>query len=1220
MAEQPEYVRTERPLIEQLAAMGWTHLRGGPASGPATAPEASERTSFETVVYADRFKAAVARINPRPSDGKPWLSDAQLDHLLALVQGTAPGQGPKERGVAGNLEVTDLLRKGLNARTLPGWAKGDPEHVRLVDWDGEFGARPETPGGGNDLLVVSQFRVERKDATPVTPDLVLFVNGLPWVVIECKAPVVSGPQGDVRAALDDAVDQVLRCAGVNSPAAVPEFVRFAQVLVGTDRDHAETGTVTAEPRHFAPWRTVVPVSEDRVREEVGKPPSAALTDQEILVAGMLRPAHLLDLVRDFTTRLGSGHRTVKLVGRHQQFKAVKALTRKLEERDRKAASGIAVTHRGGVVWHTQGSGKSLTMAFLVRHLRSRPALKSHKVVVVTDRIDLEKQIQTSLAATEEKVHRAPSVKRARKYLEVDVGDVVLVTLQKAQRDDTAYDGREESLPDAAPADDDEDGEGGGDEGYVQNRVANPHHHVVVLVDEAHRGQDKWQHARWRAMLPRAAFVGFTGTPVISSNRRRSEEIFGPYADTYTLRDAELDRSVVPVRYEAYAVPLEVVEQAALDARFDEKVPSDPELRAKVLRKFGRRKEILEAESVIEVKAEHMLDHWARTALPDRFGAQIATVSRLAAVRYRAALLAARDRLVARLDALDPALIADPMAALEADEEERALLMLLPDREVLRTLDAAVVISPAGQGAGDPESWWPWITKSHQDAHIERFKKGLPPRDITADPAWNVSTHGLEPSGLGTPASGGQVWNVDLDLPADAGPPAPPDTEGGEPPETMAFLVVQSMLLTGFDAPVEQVLYLDSKLSGAGLLQAVARTNRPYPAKKWGQVVDYVGIGPELARSLASYDQEHLRHVLGYRNVSVDHLQPDYKGTQPDGSGPDQDGLLLRSDAAAKALLEDLGTKVTGFLAAQNVTDPGDESQWEDFLGQRLEDPLLRGEFDERVRDFLTALNAVLPDPMALKYRALAGQLGTLQYMARRRYLDGRDQFSPRRYGAKVRRLISQHIQTTGIRQRIPPVELTDPEFMERVDANADPRTRISYMTGSLKLRISAKIGGDRAGYQLFSVRLEEIIARMRDDFEQAAADLKRLVGDVAEAERESEDDDGLDSRTERLVLALLQQHAEEAEREPWPPDTDLIRAARGLTGEMAVLVRRPQIRTQPAARSRMRSELHQQLEIWLDMDWDDIGDLASHLTEVAVERYEYFLGYRPRDEADGGDA
>jgi type I restriction enzyme R subunit len=572
----------------------------------------------------------------------------------------------------------------------------------------------------------------------------------------------------VRAALDDAVDQVLRYAGVNSPTAVPEFVRFAQVLVATDRDHAETGTVTAEPRHFAPWRTVAPVSEDRVREEVRKPASAVLTDQEILVAGMLRPAHLLDLVRDFTTRLGSGHRTVKLVGRHQQFKAVKALTRKLEERDRKAAAGVAVSHRGGVVWHTQGSGKSLTMAFLVRHLRSRPALKSHKVVVVTDRLDLEKQIRTSLAATEEKVHRAPSVKRARKYLEVDVGDVVLVTLQKAQRDDTAYDGREESLPDTVPDDDNEDG--GEDEGYVQNRVANPHHHVVVLIDEAHRGQDKWQHARWRAMLPRAAFVGFTGTPVISSNRKRSEEIFGPYADTYTLRDAELDRSVVPVRYEAYAVPLDVIEQAALDARFDEKVPSDPELRAKVLRRFGRRKEILEAPSVIEAKAEHMLDHWARTALPDRFGAQIATVSRLAAVRYRTALLAARDRLVARLDALDPALIADPMAALEADDEERALLMLLPDREVLRTLDAAVVISPAGQGGSDPESWRPWITKSHQDAHIERFKKGLPPRDITADPAWNVRTHGLQPSGVGTPASGGQVWNVDLDLPADSGPP------------------------------------------------------------------------------------------------------------------------------------------------------------------------------------------------------------------------------------------------------------------------------------------------------------------------------------------------------------------------------------------------------------------------------------------------------------------
>ncbi|GFN07363.1 hypothetical protein Smic_59190 [Streptomyces microflavus] len=191
---QPEYDKTEEPLIDQLVAMGWKHVRGGPPGEPATLASASGRTSFTQVVYEDRFRDAVARLNPAPraDGGRTWLSPGQLDHLLARIKGTAPGQGLPGRGAAGNREATDMLRNGINARTVPGWTPENPEHIRLVDWDGEFGpvGKGESEGSarGNDLLAVSQFRVERKGAKPVTPDLVLFVNGLPWVVIECKAP------------------------------------------------------------------------------------------------------------------------------------------------------------------------------------------------------------------------------------------------------------------------------------------------------------------------------------------------------------------------------------------------------------------------------------------------------------------------------------------------------------------------------------------------------------------------------------------------------------------------------------------------------------------------------------------------------------------------------------------------------------------------------------------------------------------------------------------------------------------------------------------------------------------------------------------------------------------------------------------------------------------------------------------------------------------------
>ncbi|MFB7290034.1 type I restriction endonuclease subunit R [Actinacidiphila glaucinigra] len=1180
----PEYVKTEKPLIEQLIGLGWEHLEGAPPGMPVSSAVPSQRATYEQVVYEDRFRDAVARINPAPGGAGTWLTAVQLDRLLALVLGTATGQGPAERGVAANLAVTKLLRDGVNARTLPGWRKGDPEHVRLVDWDGENGGR-------NDLLAVSQFRVDREDSPRVTPDLVLFVNGLPWVVIECKAPLMSG--SDSRAALDDAVGQVCRYASLESPAPVFEFARYAQVLIGTDRTYAELGTVTSTPEYFTPWRTTEPAPAD-----------GCDTDMAVLVAGVLTPDHLLALVKDFTTERGQGGRTLKVVGRYQQFRAVRRIARALRERTATIAAGHDAGQRGGVVWHTQGSGKSLTMAFLVRHLRSSHELRGYKVVVVTDRIDLEKQILESMAAAEETVHRADGVPDARAHLAVPVPDVVLVMLQKAQRDDGAYDGREESLGT----------EDGGEDTHVQVRVANPNPHIVVLVDEAHRGQDSWLHARLRAMLPNAVLIGFTGTPIIGGARKKTEEIFGPLVDTYTLHDAEQDRSVVPVRYEAYEVPLEVVEKAALDAGFDAQVPAEPERRERVLRKFARQREILEAPPVIADKADFMLRHWAVNALPDRFGAQIVAVSRRAAVRYRVALLAARERLVGQLDALDPALRYDPAAVLGADEETRKLLVMLPHRDILASIDAAVVIH--GDRQRDPAEWRHWTLKSRQDTYIKRFKAGIgDPLDTVVDPSWDVDPHGIP--GQGMPSSGAPV--TDVWLPGDAAAEEDDDRGGAdgddrEDTEPLAFLVVQSMLLTGFDAPVEQVLYLDCALSGVGLLQAVARTNRPYPRKSWGLVVDFIGIGPELARSLHAYEQHHLREVYGYQSVSVDHLSRDFEGTQPTS-----DGLLLQADAAANRLLKDLHGSVAHFLEtrrlasydARGTVSLADDQRREQLV-DLLADPLARGEFDELARDFLTALGAVLPRPYALTYEQLAGHLGEVQYLVRQRYLDGRDEFSPRRYGAKVRRLIADHIRATDVVLRIPPVELTAPDFMERVDANHDARARTRYMVSRLRTHITAKIGSDRGRYEPFSSRLEEIVERMHQDFEQAATDLARLVGDVTEDVEES--GPNLDPLTEGPVYRALVRELERADAVAVPAGVDLYQAACRISVDIADLVRQPHFPAQRDARNDVRRELRFKVAAHLHVEWEETADMAAGLLELAVERHGDFLRYgaRPR--------
>lgn len=1155
--------------------MGWHHLAGADPGQPAHHPARSGRTDFARAVYPDRFRAAVSRLNPGPG-GRPWLTGAQLDQLWELLDDARTSGS----GIRGHLAATELLRKGVNAQLLTGWRKGDPEHVRLVDWENSL-----PPGEGNDLLVVSELRVERQDGRSATPDLVLFVNGLPWVVIECKAP---GP-----IALDQAVSQVIGYAGAHAEAPVPDFVRYAQLLVATDRERAELGTVTSGPEHFAPWRTVEPATEDQVRQETGTPDDRPLSAQAVLVAGVLRPDHLLRLVRDFTTHTGTGSGAAKIVGRYQQFRAVGRLARRLRARLVTLASGRDPGNRGGVIWHTQGSGKSLTMAFLVRHLRSSPSLRRHKIVVVSDRIDLEKQIRRSLGAAEEEIHRAATVEQARRFLAVDVPDLVLIMIQKSRRDDAADDGTPETLDNGPDGD-----------RHLHNRVANDGAEIVVLVDEAHRSHPGWQHARLRAMLPNAAFIGFTGTPVIDQTRKTTREIFGDFADLYTLRDAERDGAVVPVRYEAHHVALEVIEKVALDARFETTVPSDPERRERVLRRFARRKEVLESSAVIACKAEHMLRHWARTALPDGFGAQVVAVSRKAAVEYQRAIVRARDTLLAELDALDPDIVHDPMAHEYLSDDERALLYLLPHRHLL----AAVVISEV-EGKADPAEWRRWKLKSRHDDYIERFKQGIDSfRDrIPSDPSWAAETHGgPAPAPPSTPGPGtGEPWHREQ-APSQRSGDGDEDRDGAEEGGPVAFLVVQSMLLTGFDAPVEQVLYLDRKLTGVELLQAIARTNRPYRAKEWGQVVDYVGIGPELAKALTAYDREHLREVYGYRNIQVDHLQPDYDGEQPTADQP-----WLETDAAADRLLRELAKRVQDFLDRNGTASLDTEEHREDLLAA-LENPLLRGKFDNLVRDFLTSLNAVLPRPRALPYEGLARRLGEVQYLARQRYRDDRDQFSPRRYGAKVRRLIARHLEAGGVEERIPPVEISDPAFMDRVRANPDPRARTAYLTSRLRMRIEARIGGDRVRYQRFSERLEEIVRSMAEDFEAAAAAMQDLVEDIRAADEDTAAPDGLDPYTERPVHSLLEETLKQPDGTPLPPGTDLVQASRDLTVEIAGLVHGPHFGWLPESRDRVRRELRHYLEDRLNVAWGATGPLASLLVELAEARHGDFRAYARR--------
>ena len=357
--------------MEQLKGLGWSHVEGSKSD-----PGVTGRGSFREVFLEGRLRDALKRIN-LGRDGKPWLDEGRVSQAVgALLRPKAV------RLIEINQELTERLLLGTTVDGVEGWDHGRDRTVQFIDWE-----HPER----NDFLVVNQFRVDEPGGQGhkfIAPDLVLFVNGIPLVVIEAKSPTVVEP-------MVKAIRQLRRYANQRGQPEGNERLFYTnQFVVATSFEKALVGTFTAEDEHFAEWKTTEPVPEADVCVSLGV---TALSSQERLVAGMLAPERLLDLVRHFTLFMQAGTKTVKVVARYQQYRAVHRALDRLTTGATRAQDGES-DRRGGIVWHTQGSGKSLTMVFLVRAMRTHPDLVRFKVVVVTDRTQLQDQLSNDRGA------------------------------------------------------------------------------------------------------------------------------------------------------------------------------------------------------------------------------------------------------------------------------------------------------------------------------------------------------------------------------------------------------------------------------------------------------------------------------------------------------------------------------------------------------------------------------------------------------------------------------------------------------------------------------------------------------------------------------------------------------------------------------------------------------------------------------------------------------
>ena len=649
------------------------------------------------------------------------------------------------------------------------------------------------------------------------------------------------------------------------------------------------------------------------------------------------------------------------------------------------------------------------MVFLVRKMRADAELRRFKVIVVTDRKDLQRQLSTTATLTGEVVDVAESTAGVKALARRKGPGLIFATIQKYRDPDTAGDAplTADDLPKlAATGVKEPKAAYKADETF---EVLNEDDSILVLVDEAHRTQAGDLHAKLLAGLPNCARIGFTGTPIIMGEKKRTHEIFGEFIDRYTIKEAEADGATVPVLYEGRTAHGAIKDGASLDELFEDLFSQhSPEELEAIKQKYATKGHIFDAPALINDKARDIIRHYVTNILPNGYKAQVVAYSRLAAIRYFEALRAASDELLAEAQALSPADKAlDDEALCQRPARVQVTVQAWRYRDTLARIEFAPIIS--GSNNDDP-AWKQWTDGAVHEQLIKRFKK----------PLFNPKPEKTDP---------------------------------------LVFLIVKSMLLTGFDAPIEGVMYLDRPIREAELLQAIARVNRTGHGKRCGIVVDYYGVAQHLKEALAAYADEDLQGALA----------------------------SLKDQVPA---LRDRHLRVVDLFRQRGIETLDDIEACVDVLGSEK----LRAEFAVKLKAFLASLDTVLPRPEGLPYTSDAKRLAYIYARARNRYKDtpvlGKD------VGAKVRKLIDDHVISLGIDPRIPPIQLCDAQFEMHLARTVNDRAKASEMEHAIRSHIRQHADEDPVLYRKLSERLNDILKTLGERWDEVIAQLQKLIDEL----------------------------------------------------------------------------------------------------------------------------
>jgi len=901
-----EYYNSEKPAIDLLIQLGYTYKK---AEEITNLSKYSERTTLRQVILTKTLIKKIKEFNPWITDSNIKKIIRELTIFLSSSEIETNEQIWRYLTKKGELFVEQDLGDGRGRRKP--W-------VKLIDWD-----NPDN----NDFLVTNQFKVNAPKGNRI-PDIVCFVNGLPLVVIECKSPTLTNP-------LTQAIKQVVEYQKI-----IPKLFNCNQLIIVTCGQSARYGVIGNSFEHFKEWKEPYPINFEELEKIIAKTgrKNPNPNPQDVIIYGLLEKNNLLDIIRNFIIFERYQGKIVKKVARYQQFRAVNKTIKRV-------LTAKKPDLRGGTIWHTQGSGKSLTMLFTAIKLRREPQLNNPLLVFVTDRIDLVEQLNGTFDNCGFPNPIIPNnAEELKSLIKTGQGVTIFTTIQKFRTKDAD---RKTGLSKSG-------------EKYPE---INTDENIFVLVDEAHRSQNKIFGMNMRIAMPNACYIAYTGTPLarneknelISVGKGKTVRKFGSFIDVYDIRQSVADGSTVKILYEN-RLPELSLEGETIDTIFERVFADKSEKEREALKKkYATKEAILAASERIKKVALDIVTHYETHIAPNNFKAQIVVANRELAVIYKKYL------------------------------------------DMFNGPESVVIISAnTDYDEKLKKHGVPYITnKSEQKNYIERFK---------------------------------------------------------DPEDPLKFLIVCDMLITGFDAPIEQVMYLDKSLREHNLLQAIARVNRTYENKTYGLIVDYYGISNNLEDALEIFDK------------------------------PDVEGYLQPIESELPRL-EQFHRKVMSYFNNIDKTDL-------EACISILEPEAVRNSFHHDCKLFVQSLDLVLPDPRAQPYVSDLKWLGKLIRAARNRFRD--EQLEIAGYGGKVKEIIDEHIRTLKIIQLVEPVPILSDKFNEALNALKSEKAQASEMEHAIRHEITTKAEEDPIFYRSLKERLEEIIRQYNEERISLAEKIKRL--------------------------------------------------------------------------------------------------------------------------------